>query len=104
MTARPVYHKAGTYPGAVRVTEKSKGKRVHKDRIIAVPENDHRCNDACALNDRIREESERFFVSATELENKGRGGQGLVGTARGGKADSRGAAQLQQGQWEVTAL
>jgi inorganic pyrophosphatase len=76
-----VYHEASTYPGivipcraigVVCVSQKSKkGGRERNDRLIAVPVDERRYDDARALDKRVRQELEQFFVSAVLFEDKG---------------------------------
>lgn len=73
-------HDAATYPGVViackplgvvRLSQKSKtGGRERNDRIIAVPRNAPRFDDACGLSPRVQKELQQFFVAAVFLAGK----------------------------------
>ena len=75
-----VYHDYPTYPGVViavkaigvvRVVQKDPGeKRERNDRIIAVPVDEKRWDDATQLQKRIRRELEDFFVIVTSMTGK----------------------------------
>lgn len=60
--------------GVVRITQREKGKhggrRIHNDRVIAVPAADPRYSHAEDLPQRVRAELEQFFVIATEMTKK----------------------------------
>jgi hypothetical protein len=53
-----------------RVAE-SQGGRERNDRLIAVPVDERRYDDARALDKRVRQGLEQFFVSAVLFEDKG---------------------------------
>jgi inorganic pyrophosphatase len=86
-----IYHDASTYPGvlmpcraigAVKVTQKAKdGGRERNDRVIAVPVDEPRYNDARNLDKRVRMELERFFELAVAFEAKGVRLEGWAGPA-----------------------
>jgi inorganic pyrophosphatase len=75
-----VYHDVPTYPGVVipskaigivRLTQKIKGeKRTRNDRIIVVPADEKRWNDATALETRVHKELEQFFVIVVMMTGK----------------------------------
>jgi inorganic pyrophosphatase len=75
-----IYHDASTFPGivipcraigVVRISQRSKtGGRERNDRVIAVPVNEPRYDDARSLHPRVREELEQFFLCAVLLEQK----------------------------------
>jgi inorganic pyrophosphatase len=57
--------------GIVRLTQREDdGKRVRNDRIIAVPAADDRYEHVNQLTPRVREELERFFVTASQMTHK----------------------------------
>ncbi|HZU83344.1 MAG TPA: inorganic diphosphatase [Polyangiaceae bacterium] len=75
-----IYHDAATYPGVVipcraigvlGVSQRSKrGGRERNDRVIAVPLDEPRFDDARGLHERVRKELEQFFLSAVAFEGK----------------------------------
>jgi inorganic pyrophosphatase len=78
-----VMHDAKTWPGAVircriigalKVAQRErKGPRVRNDRVIAVPEEDHRgedLTDARRLSKAMRTELEKFFAASVALKHK----------------------------------
>lgn len=57
--------------GVIRLVQKDKGKkRVHNDRIIAVPGDDPRYEDVSDLPERVRDELAQFFVTASLMSGK----------------------------------
>ncbi|MDP9149951.1 MAG: inorganic diphosphatase [Myxococcota bacterium] len=75
-----IYHDATTFPGVVipckaigvvRLSQKSKKGRERNDRIIAVPVDEPRYNDARNLQRRVRNELEQFFLTVVCFEGKG---------------------------------
>jgi inorganic pyrophosphatase len=87
-----VIHDAATYPGvvlrcrvigAVKVTQRvKKGARERNDRIVVVPEEDHRSEelkDARRLSKAVRNELEKFFVASVALKHKELEFHGWVG-------------------------
>ena len=59
--------------GALKVAQKEGRKRIRNDRIIAVPEDDHRgeaLSDARKLPEPLRSELEKFFEAGNALKNK----------------------------------
>lgn len=76
-----VYHDMATYPGVVipakaigvvRLVDKDPGtsKWQRNDRLIAVPADERRWDDATDLEDRIQEELTRFFEVVTIMTGK----------------------------------
>ncbi len=84
-----IYHDARTWPGVVipcrpvgvvRLTQTGDGKRRERnDRIIAVPVDEPRLDDARDLPERVREELEQFFLSAVFFQEKGAKVEGWQG-------------------------
>ncbi len=75
-----IYHDATTFPGVVipckpigvvRLSQKSKKGRERNDRIIAVPLDEPRYDDARNLHGRVRDELEQFFRNVVCFEGKG---------------------------------
>ena len=79
-----VIHEAATFPGivircrpvgVVKVSQREKGeqKSVRNDRIIAIPEDDHRgkaIEDARQLSEEIKTELEKFFTASVALKDR----------------------------------
>jgi inorganic pyrophosphatase len=85
-----VYHDMATYPGVVipakpigvvRLVEKDPGasKWQRNDRLIAVPADERRWDDATALEEQIQRELEQFFVVVTMMTGKKVRTQGFEG-------------------------
>ena len=75
-----VYHDVPSYPGViiaskaigvVRLMEKERGQpRQRNDRVIVVPADEMRWDDATELEERVREELQQFFVAVVGLTGK----------------------------------
>ncbi|TMB30977.1 MAG: inorganic diphosphatase [Deltaproteobacteria bacterium] len=75
-----VYHDMSTYPGViipskaigvVRLTQKEKGEKWERnDRLIVVPSDEKRWDDATALEKRVHQELEQFFVIVVMMTGK----------------------------------
>jgi inorganic pyrophosphatase len=75
-----VYHDVPSYPGiiipskpigVVRLVEKDKGgPRQRNDRIIVVPADEKRWDDATALEKRVRQELGQFFLNVVVMTGK----------------------------------
>ena len=74
-----VYHDMSTYPGGdhsldggvVRLIQKEKGEKWERnDRLIVVPSDEKRWDDATALEKRVHEELEQFFVIVVMMTGK----------------------------------
>src|SRR4051812_34751974 len=75
-----VYHDMATYPGVVipckaigvvRVVDKKKGEEWERnDRLIAVPADEKRWDDATSLERRIQRELEQFFLIVVMMTGK----------------------------------
>ena len=75
-----VYHDMATYPGViipskaiglVRLIQKEKGEKWERnDRLIVVPSDEKRWDDATALEKRVHQELEQFFVIVVMMTGK----------------------------------
>jgi len=74
-----VYHDMSTYPGGdhsldggvVRLIQKEKGEKWERnDRLIVVPSDEKRWDDATALEKRVHEELEQFLVIVVMMTGK----------------------------------
>jgi inorganic pyrophosphatase len=75
-----VYHDMSTYPGViipskaigvVRLIQKEKGEKWERnDRLIVVPSDEKRWDDATALEKRVHQELEQFFVIVVMMTGK----------------------------------
>ena len=75
-----VYHDMPTYPGViipskaigvVRLIQKEKGEKWERnDRLIVVPSDEKRWDDATALEKRVHQELEQFFVIVVMMTGK----------------------------------
>ncbi len=83
--------------GIMRMTQHDDGKRIHNDRIIAVPVDDHRVKHVDDLPKRVRDELEKFFVTASLMTKKAVRIEGWKGPKAAREAVDEAARQYVKG-------
>jgi inorganic pyrophosphatase len=104
-----VYHDMATYPGVVipskpigvvRLVDKDPGssKWQRNDRLITVPSDERRWDDATALEERIQEELMQFFVVVTMMTGKKIRTEGFEGPKAAEKLVAKAAQTYERGK------
>jgi inorganic pyrophosphatase len=84
--------------GVVKILQKEHGKVQQNDRIIALPAADARYSDVSDLPKGLRDQLERFFVTAVSLTDKKLTIQGWEGAEAADKLIDEGALRYARGR------